>query len=397
MRSYYLAKSLMAHDHVVTVVCASNHHLRTHPAEPQDCTTLRNYGDVRYYQLPTRSYVGNGKNRLFNMLDFGKNFRAMGEKVASGSLEPPDVLIASSPHLFVFPAARRLAKGLGAKLIFEVRDIWPLSLVHLAGISAWHPLVLWLGFIERQAYRKADAVVSPLPKAHLHMVKKGMAVEKFYCVPNGINLEDFKINETTLPEEHQALFDGIRAENKKIVLYAGSQGPPNALEQILDLAKISGNETAPYHFVLLGDGASKHSLVERVAREKISFVSFLPRVSQEQALKAISSADICFLGWQEKDIYQYGVSPNKLGDYLMSGKPVVHAIAGANDLVAESGAGISVKPYNAEQLDVALRKLCSLSVGEREGLGELGRKYVVENLDWKVLGGKYSEVISSLL
>jgi glycosyltransferase involved in cell wall biosynthesis len=110
----------------------------------------------------------------------------------------------------------------------------------------------------------------------------------------------------------------------------------------------------------------------------------------------VARADACFIGWQDRPIYRYGVSANKLFDYLMAGRAVVHAIAGCEDPVGASGGGIRVPPYNPPELDRALRALAAMSAAERDAMGERGRRHVIDEYEWSVLGRRYSDLCRRL-
>jgi glycosyltransferase involved in cell wall biosynthesis len=396
-RPYALASNLERLGHKVTVFCASFHHVRQQAAPLEDHYHLRTYEGVDYYHLPARLYDGNGMGRLLNMYDFSCKIKGLLQRRDSQKLTRPDVLIPSCVHPLVFPPAYTLAKKYNAKLIYEVRDIWPLSLVELLGVSPWHPFVLWLSWIEKRAYRQADAVVSLLPNALKHMEPLGLDKRKFHFIPNGVNIDEWISPSIPLPAEHVKVFQELKEKRKLIIIYAGSHGPPNALDQILDLAKIHGVTSKPYHFVLIGEGTEKEMLMKRVKEESISFVTFLPKITKQQVIVALSFADICFIGWAKKDIYKFGTSPNKIGDYFMSGKPVLNALeTSGNDIVQEAEAGITVASYDAGQLDAALIRFYLMSEEERTILGENGRRYALENLNWELLGRKYATICESL-
>ena len=200
-----------------------------------------------------------------------------------------------------------------------------------------------------------------------------------------------------MPEEHRGVFQQLREEGKLIVIYTGAHGPPNALDQILDVAQLDIGKTKPYHFVCIGDGLEKEKLMRRVSDDAISFVTFLPKITKQQVISALAFADVCFIASPKKKIYTYGTSPNKLGDYFMSCKPVLNALdTTGNDLEREAGAGITVEPYNVVQLEDALMLFCKMSEEERKKMGENGRKYALKNLDWDVLGGRYAAICESL-
>lgn len=396
-RPYSFAINLGKLGHKVIVICATRHHLRQHSASLCDQYNCRNYDGVDYYHLPARPYQGNGLGRLLNMLDFSRAIKRLSQRVDRKELPQPDILIPSCVHPLVFPPAYQLAKKYNAKLIYEVRDMWPLSLVELTDVPPTHPVVLWFKWIERRAYRQADAVVSLLPNALEHMAPLGLDKRKFHYIPNGINRAEWEAPSVPLPEEHQKVFQQLKEQGELIVVYAGAHGPPNALNQILNLAKLNQDKNKPYHFVLIGEGIEKEKLAKRTKDESISFVTFLPKISKQQVITVLDLADVCFIGWEKKKIYKFGISPNKLGDYFMSAKPVLHAFdINDNDLVQEAGAGISVEPYNIYGLEDALQRFCAMSRAERNTMGMNGRRYALENLDWEILGRRYAEICKSL-
>jgi glycosyltransferase involved in cell wall biosynthesis len=396
-RAYHLAKNFEDMGHDMTVICASWHHLRNEPHPENQTGSCSLYDGVKYVHLKTGCYSGNGFARIKNMLAFANAVKRLYKKVKAGILKQPDILIPSCVHPFTFPPAYNLSKQFDAKLIYEVRDIWPLSLIELAGISRWHPLILWLRNIERRAYSRSDAVVSLFPKAYKHMVPLGLKRDKFFYVPNGVSREEWRHPVELLPANHQSVFDELRKQNKNIIIYTGSHGVPNALGQVLDLGKVRKNTRASYHFVFIGEGTEKAALLARAEVEHLDFITFLPQVTKPQVINAIKQADCCFIGWHKKNIYQYGISPNKIGDYFMSARPVLHAVCAGNDPVQEAGAGISVEPYNAEQLESALQQFCLMPAIERDEMGKRGRQYALDHLDWEKLANDYATVCSKVL
>lgn len=395
-RPYSFATNLEKLGYKVTVICATFHHFRQHSAPFGDQDNCRNYDGVDYYHLPTRPYHGNGLGRLLNMLDFSRAIKKLSLRIEGKELPRPDVLIPSCVHPLVFPPSYKLSKKYNAKLIYEVRDIWPLSLVELMKVPSVHPIVLWFKWIEKRAYRQADAVVSLLPNAFEHMARLGLDKRKFHYIPNGINREEWELLSTPLPDEHLSVFQQLKKQDKLIVVYAGAHGPPNALDQILDLSKLNQNKDRPYHFVLIGEGIEKEKLMKRAKEEAIPFITFLPKISKQQVITSLKLADVCFVGLKNVSLYRFGISLNKLGDYLMASKPIIYAIKAGNDPVREAGAGFSVKPYNAKELEYVLQRFCAMTQVERNVLGMNGQRYARANLDWEILGRRYAEICESL-
>jgi glycosyltransferase involved in cell wall biosynthesis len=105
--------------------------------------------------------------------------------------------------------------------------------------------------------------------------------------------------------------------------------------------------------------------------------------------------DILYIGWRRSPLYRFGVSPNKLFDYMMAGKPIINAISAGNDLVAESGCGISIPPEDPVAIAEAIKKLIDMSPLEREEMGRRGREYVIKNHDYKVLAKRFLEAMNA--
>ena len=397
-RPGFLAQELTALGHEVSVIAASRHHLRASELRDEEVDRLIPWDGGHFLFLGVPPRQGGRASRFWNMWDFSRQLGKLNQRIRGGELESPDVIIASSAHLLVYKPALRLARAHDAKIIFEVRDIWPLSLVEIAGVHRWHPVVKFMESLERHAYRTADAVVSLMPNALGHMKPRGLAPERFHWIPNGVRSEEWQDEPAELPAEHAKAFASCREAGKLAVVYTGAHGPPNALEQLLDLAAegAPGSERT-YHLILIGDGISRDALIAEANRRKIEFITFLPAVTKPQAHAAIARADACFIGWQDRPIYRYGVSANKLFEYLMAAKPVVHAIDGFGDPVQASGAGITVKPYDARKLDEAFRRLAALSPQEREAMGEKGREHVLHRYDWRSLGAQYAALCESLV
>ena len=112
--------------------------------------------------------------------------------------------------------------------MFEVRDIWPLSLIEIGGFSKLNPLVLFFGWFEKFTYKRADKVISVLPNAIPHMESRGMNKDKFIYIPNGFNLEEMKKS-----KDLDKSIANLIPENKFIVGYTGSLGASNAMEYLI--------------------------------------------------------------------------------------------------------------------------------------------------------------------
>ena len=204
---------------------------------------------------------------------------------------PPDAVIASSTYpLDIFPA-RRIARKYEARLVFEVHDLWPLTPIQIGGMSPWHPFVMLLQFAENYAYRNADRVVSMLPAAYPYMHRHGLAPEKFFYIPNGINACDWQDPQGAVPRPQADCLARLRKEGRFIVGYLGGHQQSDALDAVLEAAKLLRDE--PVTFVLIGQGTEKERLQRFAEEQDLANVVFLPPVPQPTVPTVLASMDLC--------------------------------------------------------------------------------------------------------
>ena len=319
--------------HRPLVVSAGFHHLHRIPREagPQ------RIGEVDFWFLETPRYGASSLSRLWNNLAFGPQFRLAAPKIAE-RFGKPDLVIASTPHLFFVSAAARVARRYKAKFWIEVRDLWPESIVALGMTPAWHPLVKMLGWKERSAYRAADRVICLLAGAEAHMKSRGLAPGKFNWIPNGISDAEIQSARDIKKNAHP-LFGRIelmKEQGRRIVLYAGGMGPPNAMEVIVDAASRLAKAAPEIFFVLIGSGVSKSELQRRAA--ELSNLEFQDEVDRPIVHGLLHEADCAVVSFHKNKLYDHGISPNKLFDYcLFAPRSVIacdaRALAGLENLV----------------------------------------------------------------
>lgn len=387
-RTAYLSREWAKLGHQVTVVVASYSPFNViDPVITGEVTKGQSDG-VEYVWLKTPRYVGNGLGRMKNTFWFvAQLFRQLPgiTKVAR-----PDVVIAGSTYLFDTIPAWWISKRSRGVFIREIRDLWPLTLIELSGMSRWHPFALLLAMVESFSYRQADFVVSTLPCAEVHMQKGGLSPGKFVYIPNGIDVLDWVNHAEAIPDEHQQLLSELQLQKRFIVGYAGGHGLANSLNDLISAA--SRLRDQKISFVLVGDGPEKVSLQNEVARLGLENVHFLPPVRKITVPNLLAKMDALYIGWPRNSIYRFGISPNKLSDYLMAARPVIHAVEAANDPVAESGSGRTVPPNCPEALADAIVELASLPLSERMAMGERGREYALANHDYRVLAQKFLSI-----
>jgi len=390
-RPFYLAKEWLKLGHQVTIIAASFSHLRSRAPHITGNLTEERVEGIRYMWIKTPSYHGNGVKRVFNMLTFVSRLSCYKAKlIQEGN---PDVVIAASTYpLDIYPS-HQIAKSAKALLIFEVHDLWPLSPIELGDMSPWHPFILLMQRAENFAYSTSDLVVSMLPKTIEHMQKHGLETYKFNYIPNGINIAEWEGNNSAMPQQHTEILMELRRKGHFIVGYAGSHGVSNALHILIEAASFL--QTKAVTLVLVGQGPEKESLQQKAFHAGLKNIIFLPPVPKSSIPALLASMDAVFIGWQKKPIYRFGVSPNKLMDYMMAAKPVIHAVDAGNDMVAESGCGISIPPEHPEAIAKAVIQLMNMTPEEREIMGLKGKEHVLTYHDYTVLARQFLDVMEA--
>jgi glycosyltransferase involved in cell wall biosynthesis len=384
-RPYYLGREWVRAGHRVTIVAASQSHVRAHQPQMHGRFTTETIDGVQFVWCETPRYQGNGIGRVVNIVSF---LRRLGQW-RQWLVDAPDLVIASSTYPLDIGPARRLARAHGATLVWEVHDLWPLSPIELGGLSPRHPLMMWMQYAENMACREADVVVSLLAKADTHLREHGMAAGKFLCVPNGIDSDEWS-DETAaaeLPAVHAAAIQAARAKDHLLVAYAGAHGVANALDSMLDAAARLRDQ--PVTWLLVGSGPEKPALQQRVAAEGLTNGVMLDPVAKAAIPKLLRAMDVLYIGLQRQPLFRFGISPNKLMDYMMAGRPVICAIAGGNDPVGEADCGVTIAPQDSAALAAAIQQMHQLTPAERQRMGQSGRAYVERNHLYPVLARRF--------
>jgi glycosyltransferase involved in cell wall biosynthesis len=389
-RPFYLAREWVRAGHEVTILAATYSHLRSQQPSITHDLGEEMVDGVRYVWLTTPSYNGNGLRRGLNIATFMAKLVRYSRRIQTAY--PPEVVIASSTYPTDNWPARRLATHARAKLVYEVHDVWPLSLIELGGMSPRHPFCLVMQWGENYAYRNADSVVSILPCTREHMEAHGMAPSKWAYIPNGVDPDEWNPASSEIPREHAEVLGRLKADGRFIVGYAGSHGIANALGPFVEAARELDERLVTH--VLVGQGPEKAHLERMTGERAIPNVVFLPPVSKTSIPALLSTFDVGFVGWRRQPIARLGVSHNKTFDYMMASRPVLYAVEAGNDFANESGGGITIEPESVAAIVEGVGRFVDMSADDRETMGRRGRAYVLANHTYPVLARRFLEAIA---
>ena len=384
-RHYYLAQELAKKGHQVYVIAGRYSHLLRKPKQFDEKYLIEqiapNFSFV-WVNLPDYQEA-HSQQRVINWFKFSWALKSLPSVLSSR----PDVILYSSPSPIGYLGAKFLANKFKAKFIFEVRDIWPLTLIELGGHSPKHPFVRFMQWIEDRAYRKSDFVFSNLFNAVEHMKTRGLDSKKFHWIPNGISLEEVMNREDLKPEISSQL-----PNNKFIVGYTGTIGVANAIDDLIDAAKLL-SEYSEIHFVLVGSGKEKENLAQKALNLELKNITFIEAIPKKQIQSMLNTFDVCYIGWQKNSLYRFGIAPNKLPEYLFAGKPIIHAFSGKGDIVELAKAGLTIDAENPEFIANAILQLYRLPEHERQAMGERGKEYVLQHLDYSKIATKLEKIV----
>lgn len=328
---------------------------------------------------------GNAK-RVFSMLSY-----IPGVLMATKDLPQPDIIIGSSVHPFAAWIGWRLSRKLGCRFIFEIRDLWPETIIQLGRVSRHHPFIMLLGHIEQALVLNADKIITLLPNAYSYLTRFGIPENKVAVVSNGVDVSRLDDTESRLPPYIDMVIDEL--QGAFIAVYTGAHGLANRLDVIIDAAaKCAADEEVRVEFLLVGEGPDKERLQQRVTQPQLQNVTFSDRIDKELILPLLKRCNAGLIALTESSLYRYGISPNKIFDYMLAGLPVIMAGDPPNNPIGNSGGGITVPYDDAEGMAQALMNLarhpenaCSLGLKGREYVTKWHSSVYLASLMEKVL------------
>jgi glycosyltransferase involved in cell wall biosynthesis len=383
-RPYYLAREWIKLGHKPLIIAGTYSHVRK--IQPKG-SGQQQIDDIDYLWLKTNQYKGNGLMRFISMIIFMLQLIVRSPILA---MQKPNVVIASSTYpLDIFPAFL-IAKLAGARLVFEIHDLWPLSPIELGGMSKWHPFILVMRFAEWFAYKMSDKIVSILPCTFNHVVLDGVKKENFLHVPNGICLDDKKEVSDIKNHPTLSLIKDLKSKNNTVIAYTGAIGVANAVDNLIQAASLVGH--LPVIFLIVGDGPER----ENLKKISPSNVIFIDKVNKDEVSLILKHVDFAYIGLHKlPSLYKCGTSQNKLYDYMFAGAPIISAMEAGQDLVAEVKCGFSVAAENPEALAKAIEKAMHLPKKKHKEMGQRAREYVIANHDYKILAKRFIDFLQN--
>jgi glycosyltransferase involved in cell wall biosynthesis len=303
-------------------------------------------------------------------------------------ISKPDVVIGTSPQLLVAVVGWWLAWCKRVPFVFEVRDLWPESLVAVGAAAEGSVLHRTLSAITGFLYRRSDHIVVVTPAFKENLIQHWkVPAKKISIVENGVETDLF----TPCPPEKVP-----GTEGRFVICYIGTMGMAHGLETLISAAEDLQRTLPKVLFLLIGEGAEKERMVELSAARGLSNVHFVGQQSRERIPSYIAGADACLVMLKKTELFKT-VIPTKLLEYMSCEKAVIVAVDGeARRIVEEAGAGIFVEPEDSQALSEAIQTLMA-DPERRRRMGIAGRQYIVSRLSRERTAHTYINVLQSLV
>ena len=393
-RHFDLATVLARDGAAVTIFAAGFNHFTGREEQLRGRQLYRTevVGGVRFVWLRTVPYHRNDMRRVLSMLSYFLLVLFVQARFRS-----PSHVIGSTVHPLAALAGYLAARARGAKFFFEIRDLWPQTLIDLGAIREESAVARALRWLERLLVERADAVIAVLPGIADYLSERGVKARRIAHIPNGVSL--LPPAESAPADTTRKLLERIaewRAGGRFVVAYTGAHAAHNRLGVVLDAATLLNAEGADHIvFLLVGDGPEKASLAGRLSANPMNNVFLHAPVPKADVPHLLAAVDACLVHMTRTPVYRYGISFNKVFDYLASERPVIFACESKNDPVREANAGISIPPDDPRSLASAVVELARMEPSARRRLGENGRRYVAAHHDILRLAARMSEVLHS--
>lgn len=385
-RHHELCRQLAADKQDYTVVVASYHHFlqKDYPKKKGFIDFVEN--GVRTVVINTLHYKSaSSKWRLINWFLFSLRIFLHQSKI----IKKGDLLIVSSPSPINVLFALFRKAFFGNRFVFEIRDIWPLTLIELGNYSRWHPLIIVLSLCEYLGYYASERIVSTLPYADDHIKSVlGKLKFNFTYIPQGYNPKMFE-NPEPLSGEY---IEKYLSDERFTICYAGTLGLSNALEPIIEATKKLEHALPQVVFLFVGEGALRAQY--RAKTRSQNNVIFAPAVKKAQVQSLLIHVDVVYDSVHDTRLYSFGLSRNKWIDYLYAGKPLLFSGPKKGiTMITEERCGFIVPPADSNSLADKIKEIATISQQELAKMGERGKAYVVRERTYEALAREFSNKV----
>ncbi|MBQ2368252.1 MAG: glycosyltransferase family 4 protein [Bacteroidaceae bacterium] len=267
----------------------------------------------------------------------------------AGLFRECDIIVATSPQFFTALSGRTLGFFKRKPWIMEVRDLWPDS-IKAVGAMKESVVLKYFSKEEKWCYSSAKKIVVVTNSFKREIAKKGIPEDKIFVIKNGANTELFKPR-----EKSQELLRKLGLEGKRVLGYVGTLGMAHKIDFLIDCVKGLDD----YALMILGNGAEKENIQQKIESEGIKNVVLLDSVSKNEVAEYIALQDAALVNLRKSSLFTT-VIPSKIFETASMRIPIMLGVDGeAREMVEEFGAGLFYEPENREDFLEKLNTLFS--------------------------------------
>jgi glycosyltransferase involved in cell wall biosynthesis len=325
--------------------------------------------------------------RLLNYLSF-----VLSSCITGIFLPRPDVIIATSPQLFVGLTGRWLGWIKRVPFVLEVRDLWPESITASGMGSDADLSIRMLRVLAAFLYRSCNHVVVVTPAFKQELVAKWrLRDDKISLVENGVETDLFTPD---VPGDDVKRELGL--EGKFVVSYIGTLGLAHGLQAVMKAATELQRTFPDIQFLFVGEGADKDRLTSLVSELNLTNVRFLLQQPRQKIPSIIRASDLCLVLLRKANVFKT-VIPTKMLEFMACGRPVILGVDGqARQVIETAQAGVFIEPEDATALTLAVRQLYDDSE-LRQALGRNGRRHIVDHFSRREMAQVYIGVLQTVI
>lgn len=383
LRIYETSCEWVSRGHAVDVVTGFPNHPfgRLYPGYDPALYRMEEMNGIRVHRC--RTYLTPNRGTLRRTL--GHSSFLPGALLAGRHLKGADLLLATSPPFFAATAAATIARIHRIPFVLEIRDLWP-GIFSQLGVVKSRTLLKVLERWEMALYRSADQIVTVTESFQSHISDRGIPAWKIETIPNGANVAFWKRN-----SQGCELRKSLHLEGRFVVLYVGTMGLAQGLMQLLDAARLL-EDRPEVTFLLVGEGAEKEQLRQRISQENQRNVVLLDAVGRPMVRELYSMADVCTVVLDKAPLLSEFI-PSKIFEMMAMERPVVASVSGESaQIIEEAGAGIVVAPGEPDETASAIHSLID-QPGMREQMGKAGRAFVESHYSRSSLAQRYLQLL----
>ena len=383
-RSFDLGKRWVESGHPTTIFVSNFSHYHLKPVRRIPFPRLwlnEDIDGVTMVWLRCPGYRKNDWRRVLNMVTFSSL------AVAAGLFRPkPDVVIGVSVHPLAGLAGWLMAKLRGARFFFEVTDLWPETLIEFGMLPASSRRARYMRRLETFLFKHSERIVMLWRHTDDYVASQGVSPQRIVWIPHGVELSRY---------DSLATYDGV-AHNPFKVVFLGGFVSANSLDTILDAAvELKKRGRKDIKLLLIGSGQDRAGIMDRARGLDLDNVEFPTAVPKAEIWRAMALADAFIYGLRDIPLYRYGISLNKLADYLASERPIIFFGRSTYDPVKEANAGFSVPPGDPVAIADAIERMAALSPEERRAMGLRGREYLMAHHNIPALAQRYIGILEA--